>query len=108
VSGTLREVDTFVRYGGEEFVCLLPETGVSGAATAAEKVIQAVRSEPFGAGEGDPVRLTVSIGTSTYPYDGESFRTLIDAADRALYRAKQEGRDRWRAAGEPQSGLRLA
>jgi two-component system, cell cycle response regulator len=108
VTGTLREVDTFVRYGGEEFVCLLPETGVSGAATAAEKVLQAVRSEPFGTGEGDPVRLTVSIGTSTYPYDGESFRTLVDAADRALYRAKQEGRDRWRAAGEPKSGLRLA
>lgn len=108
VSSTLREVDTFVRYGGEEFVCLLPETGASGAATAAEKVLHSVRSEPFGTSDGDPVHLTVSIGASTYPHDGDSFTVLVDAADRALYRAKQDGRNCWRAAGRPQSGLKLA
>ena len=111
VNEALREVDTFARYGGEEFICLLSETDSWGAQTTAEKVLRAIRSNLFG--ELSPVRLTVSIGIASYPEHGDSFGELVDAADRALYRAKQEGRDRFRLAevppDEPQGpALRLA
>ncbi|MPZ71124.1 MAG: diguanylate cyclase, partial [Actinobacteria bacterium] len=108
VSAALREVDTFARYGGEEFVCLLSETDMQGAVTAAEKILDAIRSEPFGGRGETPVRLTVSIGIASFPGHGETFTTLIDAADRGLYRAKAEGRDRARIPGDPPPGLRIA
>jgi diguanylate cyclase (GGDEF)-like protein len=113
VNEALREVDTFARYGGEEFICLLSETDSWGAQTTAEKVLRAIRSTPFGENGSGPVRLTVSIGIASYPEHGDSFGELVDAADRALYRAKQEGRDRFRLAGippdEPQGpALRIA
>lgn len=105
VSGTLREVDTFARYGGEEFVCLLSETAVDGAMITAEKILEAVRSGPFGERGDPPVTLTVSIGIATFPVHGETFRSLIESADRALYGAKTEGRDRARTSGDPLQSL---
>jgi two-component system, cell cycle response regulator len=108
VGETLREVDHFIRYGGEEFLCLLTETGLSGAKAAADKILLAVRSDTFGSPGEDPVDLTVSIGVASYPEHGGSYERLISAADGALYRAKQEGRDRWRVADGSSPGLRLA
>jgi diguanylate cyclase (GGDEF)-like protein len=105
VSGALREIDTFARYGGEEFICLLAETGLGGAATTAEKIREVIKSKPFGGMGDEPIALTVSIGVASYPEHGDSFRGLVEAADQALYRAKQEGRDRVRKAG---SQLKLA
>ncbi|HWL65035.1 MAG TPA: diguanylate cyclase [Actinomycetota bacterium] len=93
VTTMVREVDTFARYGGEEFACLLTETEMSGALTTAEKIREAVRREAFGEGEEPQLHLTVSIGVATYPDHGDSFVSLIEAADKALYRAKQTGRD---------------
>ncbi|MGH2747645.1 MAG: diguanylate cyclase [Actinomycetota bacterium] len=109
VNRTLREIDTFARYGGEEFICLLSETDVHGAMTTAEKVVDAIRMEPFdGAGE-VPINLTVSIGVASFPDHGDSYRNLVEAADRAMYRAKQEGRDRVSVADKPsQTNLKLA
>ena len=100
VDGTLREVDTFVRYGGEEFVCLLSETGLHGAMAAAQKIIEAVRSESFGGPDEESVHITVSAGVATYPDHGRTFTEVLEAADRALYAAKQEGRDRYCHAGQ--------
>jgi two-component system cell cycle response regulator len=100
VDGTLREVDTFVRYGGEEFVCLLSETGLHGAMATAQKIIDVVRDEPFGGTDEERVRITVSAGVATYPDHGRSFNEVLEAADRALYAAKQEGRDRYCHAGQ--------
>ncbi|MEA2477239.1 MAG: hypothetical protein QOC87_1438, partial [Actinomycetota bacterium] len=101
VSRTLREVDTFARYGGEEFICLLSETDKQGAFTTAEKILFAIRSMPFGGTNGEaPVSLTVSIGVASYPEHGDSFRGLVRCADEALYRAKQEGRDRIYVTGD--------
>ncbi len=93
VTTMVREVDTFARYGGEEFACLLSETDVDGAVTTAEKIRDAVKREPFGSNEETPIDLTISIGIASYPEHGESFVALIEAADKALYRAKQTGRD---------------
>ena len=94
VNGVLREIDTFARYGGEEFVCLLAETDASGALTTAGKIQDVINAEAFGEPGEQPVRLTVSIGVASYPDDGTSFSTLVEAADRALYEAKQRGRNR--------------
>ena len=108
VSGVLREVDTFARYGGEEFACLLFETGLPGAVATAEKILDVVRSEQFaGVGE-EPLSLTVSAGVASYPEHGDTFQALIGAADKALYRAKQEGRDRVFSADDPSTELKLA
>jgi diguanylate cyclase (GGDEF)-like protein len=93
VTNMLREVDTFARYGGEEFISVLSETDVQGAMTTAEKIRDAIRGEPFGAMDEELLNLTVSIGVSSYPEHGDSFKNLVEAADQALYRAKQLGRD---------------
>lgn len=94
VSGALREVDTFARYGGEEFIVLLSETDVAGALTTAEKICDLIRSKPFGSVDEEPVSLTVSVGVAGHPTHGDNFQTLVQAADEALYAAKEEGRDR--------------
>ena len=94
VSHLLREVDTFARYGGEEFICLLSETDVQGAVTTAEKIHDAIKGTPFGTMDEELVNLTVSIGVSSYPEHGDTFKALVEAADQALYRAKQTGRDK--------------
>jgi diguanylate cyclase (GGDEF)-like protein len=110
VSRTVREVDTFARYGGEEFICLLSETELAGALTTAEKICDVIRSETFGALGEPPVSLTVSIGVASYPNHGDSFRTLVENADQALYGAKEGGRDRVVSAERrpPGPGLKLA
>jgi diguanylate cyclase (GGDEF)-like protein len=101
VNRVLREVDTFARYGGEEFIALLPETDVYGALTTAEKVREIIRTENF-AGSGEaPIRLTASIGLASYPEHAETYKALVQAADKALYTAKEEGRDRVRIAQKP-------
>ncbi|MGH2808156.1 MAG: diguanylate cyclase [Actinomycetota bacterium] len=94
VTAALREVDTFARYGGEEFICLLSETDTAGAITTAEKIRETIKNDPFGDGSETPLNLTVSIGISSYPEHGDTFRALVESADRAMYRAKQLGRDR--------------
>lgn len=94
VTHLLREVDTFARYGGEEFICLLSETDVQGAVTTAEKIHDAIKGTPFGNMDEELINLTVSIGVSSYPEHGDTFKSLVEAADQALYRAKQSGRDR--------------
>jgi diguanylate cyclase (GGDEF)-like protein len=104
----LREIDTFVRYGGEEFVCLLSETDISGARTTAEKIRQTIASDPFTAVGEEPVSVSVSIGVACYPLHGNGYQSLIEAADQALYQAKEDGRDRVRVAKRPAPGLHLA
>jgi diguanylate cyclase (GGDEF)-like protein len=95
VQEQIREVDTFARYGGEEFVVVLPETTVEGATQLAERICVAVRREPFRAEGEEPLKVTVSVGGAAFPTHGSSAATLMRAADRALYVAKNEGRDRW-------------
>jgi diguanylate cyclase (GGDEF)-like protein len=99
VQGEIREVDTLARYGGEEFAVVLPETSAEGAENLSERICAAIRATPF-AGEGgdegeDDVIVTVSIGGAVYPDQGQSSAALLKAADQALYRAKNDGRNRW-------------
>ncbi len=99
VQEQIREVDTFARYGGEEFVVVLPETTVEGAAQLADRICVAVRREPFRHDGEEPLDISVSIGGAAFPEHGSSPATLMRAADKALYVAKAEGRDRWHMPG---------
>jgi diguanylate cyclase (GGDEF)-like protein len=94
-----RSIDTVARIGGEEFAVLLPGTDAAGALDAAERL----RAE-IGRVEGDGVRgLTLSVGVVEFPRDGRTPEDLLEAADRALYAAKAEGRDRAVVYGRPEN-----
>ena len=91
----LRSADVAMRYGGEEFCILLPQTGLDEARTIAERIRQRVRTWDFPHGESQPLgRLTVSIGVSTFSQSVDTAEKIMDAADQALYRAKHQGKDR--------------
>lgn len=89
----LRKSDRIFRYGGDEFVVTLPETGAEGALRVAHRLRRAVRSHQFLVAEGLAVTLTASFGVATFPHDGSSQEELIRAADQAMYRIKTQSRD---------------
>ncbi len=88
----LREVDILGRYGGEEFVVLLPETNLASAGKVAERLCQLIGGEPVETDKG-PVSVTVSLGVAPLDEDCASFDALLERADQALYLAKEKGRD---------------
>jgi diguanylate cyclase (GGDEF)-like protein len=99
VSGALREHDVLFRWGGEEFVVLLPHTRAPEAAAAAERIRRAVTDEPLGQDPNrDPIELTVSIGCATAEPAPELPDDLLHRADAACYRAKALGRNRVESA----------
>ena len=89
----LRATDVPARYGGDEFIVLLPETPAKGAADVAERIRLAIGSRPLNI-NGENVVASVSIGFASYPQDGRTLDALAARADRALYQAKQEGRNK--------------
>jgi diguanylate cyclase (GGDEF)-like protein len=97
VSGTMRASDSFFRYGGEEFVLVMPGTSLAGVESALDKLQQAIR-ERLRAPDDQPV--TVSIGAAALDLDEDPSQWL-SRADRALYAAKTAGRDRIRVGDEP-------
>lgn len=101
VSAGGRATDIAARYGGEEFAVILPHTGGILAARVADRICRAVREHVF-LGPDAPARVTVSVGVATYPSSPriDSPEALVAAADAALYRAKQLGKDRVVEAAE--------
>ncbi|GGX48212.1 GGDEF domain-containing protein [Saccharospirillum salsuginis] len=88
----IRETDYLARFGGEEFILLLPQTAQEDAFVAVEKVRQHISECPFNF-QGKPVQITVSMGVTEYQTD-EGLETWMHRADEALYRSKDEGRNR--------------
>jgi len=88
-----RKVDTSGRYGGEEFAILLPQTTAAQAGRMAERIRKAVERGRFGQ-EGVPIPVTLSIGIASAPADAAGPDRLVGAADKALYGAKTQGRNR--------------
>jgi diguanylate cyclase (GGDEF)-like protein len=90
-----REMDLVVRYGGEEFCLILPNTGKKESLFVAERLRRSIESDIFPGETNLPLgRLTVSLGVAAYPEDGDAIHDLLHAADLALYRAKDLGRNR--------------
>jgi diguanylate cyclase (GGDEF)-like protein len=101
---TLRTTDAAGRYGGEEFLLVLPGTDIAGALALAERVRAAIEETGFDVGVEAPYPVTVSVGVAALG-DGESVEALVRAADEALYEAKAAGRNRVVVAGETQRAL---
>jgi two-component system cell cycle response regulator len=101
VGNVLRGGDTLGRFGGEEFVVLLPETDAIQADDAAERIRAAVAAFPLVPTAVDGgINMTISVGIATYPGDGETINALLDMADQAMYWAKRLGRNQIRTAAE--------
>lgn len=93
VQAELRYTDVLARYGGDEFIVLLPETPAKGALEVAGRIRDAIAGQPLEL-DGRLVRTTASIGAATHPPDGNTLDAVAARADRAMYRAKQAGRNR--------------
>lgn len=89
----LRKTDVLGRYGGEEFIVMMPETKLSVGAEICDRLRSAVDGEAF-QGQKQAMFMTVSLGCAGYPEHGTTSAELIKAADHALYQAKQIGRNR--------------
>jgi predicted signal transduction protein with EAL and GGDEF domain len=95
-----RKSDTLIRWGGDEFLLVGRQTDRDTAALLAERIRQAVSAHRFDLDDGDTVRLSCSIGFAFFPFvPGTpslfSWEQVLNMADRALYHAKQAGRNRW-------------
>ena len=94
VKRNIRGVDLACRFGGEEFVVLMPDADMSNAELVAERVRQAIAEKPFEVAGARPLTVTVSVGVSFSESEADTPESLIKRADVALYRAKREGRNR--------------
>ncbi len=90
----LRDTDFIARYGGEEFVIIFPETQSNVALRVCERIREAIENQKIAIKGAGKKSCSVSIGVSTYPSDAEGIIDLIQNADKALYRAKQLGKNR--------------
>lgn len=93
LNGALRTCDLVARWGGEEFVLVLPSTSLEGAEQTAERVRELLERTEIKDGNGDVIPVTASFGVANYAV-GESLEQVIDRADRAMYLAKGGGRNR--------------
>jgi diguanylate cyclase (GGDEF)-like protein len=104
LKGALRVVDVASRYGGEEFCILLPQTGMMEAGVIADRIRQRVATTEFPHGKAQPLgQVTISVGVSTFSKNIDTPENIIAAADRALYQAKNLGKDRIEFYGERES-----
>lgn len=93
LKGMTRTVDVLCRYGGDEFIVIMPETSKKGAVKLAEKLRMALKKEVFLKDEGINARLTGSFGVASFPEDASSRNDLVQMADKAMYRVKNSDRD---------------
>ena len=93
IHGTLGPEDALVRYGGDEYIVLLPNYSQAQALTLVRKMRQALKAFAFLAEEGFNVKLTASFGIATLPQDAKDKETLLLIADRAMYGSKDRGKD---------------
>ena len=93
LKSNLREIDIIGRYGGEEFSVVLSGIDREGAFQVSERLRSSIERSVFNAYD-EKVSITISIGVASFPQDGVDENSLIESADRALYKAKEQGRNR--------------
>src|SRR5256714_11627448 len=101
IRGSARETDVVARFGGDEFAVVLPDTGGEGAFAVGERIRDRVAAHRFLAGDGLDVHLTASVGVATLPDVAASADELVAAADKAMYRVKDSGKNGIQAASAP-------
>lgn len=89
----IRSTDIACRYGGEEMSIILPKTDYDTAVSTAHKICERISSRTFKLPNNRETSVTISLGVSSYPVDGETTEVLIEAADKRLYNAKHNGRN---------------
>ena len=95
-----RANDVVARYGGEEFAIILLDVGKAAATEVAERICAQIAEFPFEFGSTQPMgKLTISLGVASFPDDGSEPAMVLASADRALFAAKNAGRNRVRVAG---------
>ena len=98
LEGSIRKTDSAARYGGEEFIIILPETPLSEAEELAERLRSHIADHVIPIDDGREIKITASIGVSTFPAHGASWEDLLNTADSAMYEAKEAGRNCVRVA----------
>lgn len=99
IRGSARETDIVARFGGDEFALILPDTGGPGALQVAERIRDRIAAHSFLAGDGLDIHLTASVGIATLPEVAAAADELVQAADAAMYRVKDRGKNGIQAAG---------
>ena len=95
IKRSIRGIDLACRYGGEEFVIVMPETDMAVAAMVAERLRRRIAAEPFAIQQGSRViPVTISIGIAALRGSDDTAASVLKRADQALYRAKRDGRNR--------------
>lgn len=102
VRDELRDADIIARYGGDEYLVLLPETPCSGAAGVARRVRDRIQSTPLHH-DGRTIPVTASIGVACFPDHGPDFGTVLKRADDAMYASKKKGKNRYTLSGSSDS-----
>jgi diguanylate cyclase (GGDEF)-like protein len=98
IRGSARETDIVARFGGDEFALILPDTGSPGAIAVAERIRERIARHRFLAADGLDIHLTASVGVATLPDAAMAADELVQAADAAMYRVKDRGKNGVQAA----------
>ena len=95
IASNVRAIDLPCRFGGEEFVIIMPDTGLEGAARVAERIRNNVAGSPFRVSDGkDLLTVTISVGVAATLGEGDTPQALLKRADEAVYEAKAQGRNK--------------
>ena len=103
LNSVLRRSDAIGRYGGDEFIVIMPGSDVQSAVPLIERLQDSLESHSLHVGDGQDVPIKMSYGVATFPFDGRGVGELLAAADANLYRSKQRGGDRITASGSDDS-----
>ena len=101
MSSSARETDIVARFGGDEFALILPDTGGEGAYAVGERIRERIAGFKFLADDGLDIHLTASVGVATLPDVAASAEELVQAADTAMYKVKERGKNGIQAAVAP-------